>query len=141
MRRLKAFVGSFVEAVRNRTWQRRHVWAIHCLGMASLGLAYLFGSIVILAVAIVGGTFFLLIAMPMTDVIRKQARHQARSSSLVQHSSDLVALIAADMTIDYVSPSVRSMLGYKSLELQNTSFTDLVRPDDLDRLRGSLGRC
>jgi diguanylate cyclase (GGDEF)-like protein/PAS domain S-box-containing protein len=129
MSSLLRFPGLLVAKGRNRHWRKRDVWLIHCAGMAALGVSYLLGPLVLVSVAVVGGTLFLLVVTPMTDVIRKQERNEARFSSLVQHSSDLVALIDADTTILYVSPSVERVLGHKVSELQGASFADLIHPE------------
>jgi diguanylate cyclase (GGDEF)-like protein/PAS domain S-box-containing protein len=115
---------------QNRTWHRYHLWAIYVVGMASLGISYMFGTIVVAIVAAAGGTFFLFVVAPL---IRRQEQNEARFSSLVRHSSDIVALIGADMTIRYISPSVQEVLGHRSDELVGTSFAALIRPEHVPR--------
>jgi diguanylate cyclase (GGDEF)-like protein/PAS domain S-box-containing protein len=114
----------------NRSWRRRDLWAIYVVGMVALGVSYMFGAIVLALVAGAGGTFFLFVVAPL---IRRQEQNEARFSSLVRHSSDIVALIGADMKIQYISPSVEDVLGYESGQLVGTSFTELIRPEHVPR--------
>jgi diguanylate cyclase (GGDEF)-like protein/PAS domain S-box-containing protein len=55
---------------------------------------------------------------------------EARFSSLVQHSSDVVMVVEADSTIRYISPSVERVLGHEASELDGTKLTVLIHPDD-----------
>jgi diguanylate cyclase (GGDEF)-like protein/PAS domain S-box-containing protein len=55
---------------------------------------------------------------------------EARFSSLVQHSSDVVMVVEADSTIRYISPSVERVLGHEAAELEGTKLTALIHPDD-----------
>ena len=55
---------------------------------------------------------------------------EARFSSLVQNSSDVVMVVAADSTIRYISPSVERVLGHEAAELEGTKLTVLIHPDD-----------
>ncbi|MGH2635056.1 MAG: putative bifunctional diguanylate cyclase/phosphodiesterase [Actinomycetota bacterium] len=61
------------------------------------------------------------------DLVRQ--RSEARFSSLVQHSSDVVMVVDADSTIRYMSPSVERVLGYSAREVENTKLTELVAPE------------
>ncbi len=62
--------------------------------------------------------------------------------SLIEHSSDLAAILNADGTARYHSPSIEPILGYRQDELRGTNVFDLVHPDDrpalLDRLAASI---
>jgi diguanylate cyclase (GGDEF)-like protein/PAS domain S-box-containing protein len=111
-------------------WRKQHLWAIYIVGMVALGISYMFGALVLAIVAAAGGTFFLFVVAPL---IRKQEKDEARFSSLVRHSSDIVALIGADMKIEYISPSVEDVLGYESGQLVGTPFSDLIRPEHVPR--------
>ena len=66
------------------------------------------------------------------DLVRRQS--EARFSSLVQHSSDVVMVIDADSTVRYVSPSGKRVLGYPSDELEATKLTALIHPEDKARV-------
>jgi diguanylate cyclase (GGDEF)-like protein/PAS domain S-box-containing protein len=62
------------------------------------------------------------------DLLRR--RSEARFSSLVQNSSDVVMVVDADSTIRYVSPSVERILGYEPAQLEGGRLTDAIHPDD-----------
>ena len=92
----------------------------------------------VLVTTVAGGVMFLLVVARMAGLMREQERSEARFSSLVQNSSDVVTLIAADTTIRYVSPSVERVLGYRSVELEGEPFIALVHPDDAPRTLASF---
>ena len=59
---------------------------------------------------------------------------------VVQHSSDLIVVLAADGRITYTSPAVTDVLGYTERALLGRPAADLVHPDDLERVRtGAAG--
>jgi diguanylate cyclase (GGDEF)-like protein/PAS domain S-box-containing protein len=62
------------------------------------------------------------------DLVRRQS--EARFSSLVQNSSDVVMVVDADSTMRYISPSVERVLGYGTPDLEGTKLTGLIHPDD-----------
>lgn len=59
-----------------------------------------------------------------------QRRGEARFSSLVQNSSDVVMVVEADSSIRYVSPSVERVLGHVATDLDATKLSALVHPED-----------
>jgi diguanylate cyclase (GGDEF)-like protein/PAS domain S-box-containing protein len=59
---------------------------------------------------------------------------EARFSTLVQNSSDLITVLGADNTIIYQSPSIERVLGYTAEEVTGRSFAALLHPDEHDRL-------
>ncbi|HYF12427.1 MAG TPA: EAL domain-containing protein [Actinomycetota bacterium] len=62
------------------------------------------------------------------DLVRRQS--EARFSSLVQHSSDVITVVEADSTIRYMSPAVERILGYASSDLEGTRLIERIHPDD-----------
>jgi diguanylate cyclase (GGDEF)-like protein/PAS domain S-box-containing protein len=64
-----------------------------------------------------------------TEILLIQ-QSEARFSSLVQNSSDVVMVVEADSTIRYISPSVERVLGHEAGELEGTKLTVLIQPDD-----------
>ena len=50
---------------------------------------------------------------------------------LIENVSDVVALVSAEGQFQYLSPSVRKVLGYDPDDLVGTDFIGLVHPDDL----------
>ena len=66
----------------------------------------------------------------LTTEILLIRQSEARFSSLVQNSSDVVMVVEADSTIRYMSPSVERVLGHDAGELEGTKLTVLIHPDD-----------
>jgi diguanylate cyclase (GGDEF)-like protein/PAS domain S-box-containing protein len=62
------------------------------------------------------------------DLLRR--RSEARFSSLVQNSSDVVMVVAADSSMTYVSPSVERVLGHEPAQLTGSKLTEHVHPDE-----------
>ena len=58
---------------------------------------------------------------------------EARFRSLVQNSSDMIAVISEDTVIRYQTPSVERLLGYRPDELDGTRLVDLLHPEDQPR--------
>jgi diguanylate cyclase (GGDEF)-like protein/PAS domain S-box-containing protein len=114
------------------------------IGYGSLFLAALdrrtpsLGGIVVGAIALTA-TVLVRQALAVRDNIRLSADAAARQSearfrTLVQNSSDLIAVVDLDTTIRYQSPSVERALGHKPEELDGRRFVDLVHPDDVSRV-------
>ncbi|HEY3214051.1 MAG TPA: PAS domain S-box protein, partial [Actinomycetota bacterium] len=66
----------------------------------------------------------------LTTEILLIRQSEARFSSLVQNSSDVVMVVEADSTIRYMSPSVERVLGHAPGKLEGTKLTVLIHPDD-----------
>src|SRR5881409_3237520 len=74
-----------------------------------------------------------LVGRDITD--RKRAAERLRASeqrfrALVEHSSDVITLLALDGTVIYASPSTQPVLGYGATENVGRSAFELVHPDD-----------
>ncbi len=60
-----------------------------------------------------------------------QLRHsEQRMSSLIENVSDIISVIARDGTIQFISPSVRAVLGHDDAALTDQCLFDLLHPDD-----------
>ena len=68
------------------------------------------------------------------------AHSEARFRALVQHSSDLVVVLARDARLTYVSPAAVRLLGVEAERLVGRDVFSLVHPDDRDAARASLAR-
>ncbi len=62
------------------------------------------------------------------ELLRRQS--EARFSSLVQNSTDVVMVVEADSTIRYMSPSVERVLGHSAAELEGSRLIALIHPED-----------
>ena len=67
-----------------------------------------------------------------------ERRSSARFRSLVQNSSDIIAVLEDDLTIRYHTPSVERVLGYGEHELVGVSLVDLLDQGEEVRLRELL---
>ena len=63
------------------------------------------------------------------------AANEARFRALVQHSTDVVAVIDGRGRFAYVSPAIEEMLGYAPAQLDGTQAVALLAADDFDRFR------
>jgi diguanylate cyclase (GGDEF)-like protein/PAS domain S-box-containing protein len=61
-----------------------------------------------------------------------QAEGEAKLAALVRNASDVIAVIDAESTISYVSPSSALVLGAVPEDLLASRFTDLLHPDDIN---------
>ena len=65
------------------------------------------------------------------DILER--RSEARFRSLVQNSKDLIVVIEPDLTIRFITPSARSMLGFGPNELVGKRLDTLLHPEDLEQ--------
>ncbi len=63
---------------------------------------------------------------------------ETRFRSLIDGSSDLISILAADGTHRYVSPSIERILGYAPDEQLGRRIYDLVHPEDVARVRQAV---
>ncbi|WP_284351498.1 putative bifunctional diguanylate cyclase/phosphodiesterase [Roseisolibacter agri] len=63
---------------------------------------------------------------------------EARFRSLVQHSSDIIAVLDGTGTIRYISPSMERTLGHPTEPLLGTSMSEHVHPDDVEATERAL---
>ncbi len=75
-------------------------------------------------------------ARDLTDLRNAERQVRAtevRLAALVEHASDLVALLDGDGRVLYTSPAVTRVLGYVSGALDGTTLPKIIHPDDVDR--------
>ncbi|MCB9078582.1 MAG: PAS domain S-box protein [Anaerolineaceae bacterium] len=71
-----------------------------------------------------------------TALIRTEKRFQA----MVEKSTDLFGTISAEGIVQYISPSITAILGYKTDDILNRSIYDFVHPDDMSSFREEMDR-
>lgn len=76
---------------------------------------------------------------------REEAFHALRRSeeqfrSIIENTSDIIAVLEPDGLIRYETPSVERVLGYTLNELIGTRFLDLIHPDDAGEAAAFLAR-
>ena len=71
--------------------------------------------------------------------IHRQAS-EARLSSLVQNSSDLITVLDANANVIYQSPSIERVLGYRPEEIVGGPFERLLSPNEMGRVLARLPR-
>ncbi len=65
---------------------------------------------------------------------------EQRYRTLVENSSDVIALVTAGGTLVYDSPAIGTVLGYSSGELVGRSMFEFIHPDDSPKARRDLER-
>lgn len=87
-------------------------------------------------------TGFLLIGRDLSrssDAEHSLARSEARLKSLVEHSNDMIQIIDGKAALQFSSPAVERILGYKSGNVLGTKLSDYVHPDDQEMMQVRLG--
>jgi PAS domain S-box-containing protein len=81
------------------------------------------------------------VALALETVARareaQQRASEARFRSLVQNSSDVIAIVDTATVIRYLTPSVESTLGHDADALAGRQLLELVHPEDVDRLHAA----
>ena len=72
---------------------------------------------------------------------RAQRDSDAKFRGLIEHATDLIAVLAADGTYLYASPSFERLRGYRPDEVQGLPGPDLIHPDDMPRLWNRFYEC
>jgi diguanylate cyclase (GGDEF)-like protein/PAS domain S-box-containing protein len=94
--------------------------------------------------ALLPGIFVLvvavLLAMRLTTryVAHARSREQgveARFRSLLQHSSEVIAVHDSTGTVSYLTPSVHHVMGFEPSELVGRGWFEVIHPDDVAALR------
>ncbi|MFQ5426927.1 MAG: putative bifunctional diguanylate cyclase/phosphodiesterase, partial [Gaiellales bacterium] len=74
----------------------------------------------------------------LEDAYEALEASEVRFRSLVQNSSDVIAVVGIDTAIGYQTPSIRSVLGYEPEALAGTKFSEIVHRDDAGRTTAFL---
>ncbi len=71
------------------------------------------------------------------SVLRTES--EIRLSALVKHSSDVILVLASDTAVKYVSPSIRSVLGYEADDFVGRRLLEAVPEEDRALVQSALG--
>jgi len=109
--------------------QFRDAPPIPAMDNSMLAFEIAMATLVILALAVLASLFDQRITAETSrsDTLRQS---EERFRALVQNSSDVIAVIAADSTICYISSSVKQILGYESEDWLGKKAFECVHPDD-----------
>ena len=69
---------------------------------------------------------------------RAAGRSEARFRSLVQNSSDLIAVLGESGEFTYLAPSVQSVLGFQAEELMGAQFAELLHSEERGAIEAAL---
>jgi diguanylate cyclase (GGDEF)-like protein/PAS domain S-box-containing protein len=102
-----------------------------------------FGVLVVAAVALTGVVLVRQVAAERENLrLAAEAaaqKSEARFRSLVQNSSDVIAVLEVDTTVRYPTPSVERVLGYAPDEIAGTKLSTLLDPDDVSAALALVG--
>jgi PAS domain S-box-containing protein len=70
----------------------------------------------------------------------RASRAERLFHSLVQNSSDIVAILEDDGTLRYVSPAVERVLGHRPEDLVGKSAFDYVHPENFEFVSSSFSK-
>jgi diguanylate cyclase (GGDEF)-like protein/PAS domain S-box-containing protein len=105
------------------------------------GVAYL-GSLVIglLLLVLLGFQLHRLRRRTLLSEQRRsiERRAEQRLGALVEHSSDIITVLAPDLTVRWQSPTVHKTLGYPAESFIGRRLTDLLNPADTQRVEGYI---
>jgi PAS domain S-box-containing protein len=65
-------------------------------------------------------------------------RQSKQLNLLLEHSSDLIAVLTLDGTFPYMSPSSERLVGYRPAEMVGTNAFSFIHPEDRDRVIASF---
>jgi diguanylate cyclase (GGDEF)-like protein/PAS domain S-box-containing protein len=133
-----------------KTWRVCRVWAFVGIGAGQLAIALGWApSFLALhlanGVAAVGGLAFIFVSRMAETISADRDRawehvrlSEARLSSLVQSSSDLIAVLDQTGAAIYVSGATERILGLTSDQFMAEELASLVHPDDVEPVRRYL---
>ncbi len=135
----------------SRTWRVTALWCLAGIAVGQVGIwQKVFPSFLSLsetnALAVMGAfVLFFVIRMAGATMEQKELAEtttrlsEDRFRSLIQHSTDATLVIDAEGVCTFVSPAIATLLGLAPEELIGRRPTDLVHPEDQERVRERLG--
>ncbi len=135
----------------SEVWPIVTFWSLVALAVGQLGIAQGWLPSVLSVhqgnAMVAMGTFVLVFVIRMAAAImekKESAEDSMRLSedrfrSLIQNSSDTTMVIDAEGVCTYASPAITDLIGYAPSEMVGRRPTDLVHPDDRERVVDRLG--
>ncbi len=135
----------------SRVWRTTALWSLVGIGLGQVAVwQKVFPSFLSLSQAnalALMGAFILIFVIRMAGATMEQKERaeattrlsEDRFRSLIQHSSDATLVLGGDGVCTYVSPAVHALLGMVPAEVIGTRPTELVHPEDRERVTGRLG--
>ena len=87
---------------------------------------------------IVAGAIAILLSLELASQRSRILERESQYRLLAENASDIVVRVALDGTLEWISPSVRTVLGYEPEALIGTHPWDLIHPDDQPAAANSL---
>jgi len=93
------------------------------------------------------GIMFALVIARMVGIVHRNEeatrretalRAEARLSSLIKNSSDVVCIVGRDASVHFISPSVEKTFGHLPDALAGHDLTELLHEDDVQRVRSFI---
>lgn len=109
-------------------------WGVGWYG-TTVGLALFTLATIVLSVLL---TITTAGALHRSDMTLRRSEEHFRA--LVENTSDYVMMFDVEGVVQYVSPSVEPLLGYRPEEVLGDTPEGLIHPDDLDTLREAMAR-
>jgi PAS domain S-box-containing protein len=69
---------------------------------------------------------------------RALVRREEHWRALIEHASDLIGILGPEMQVQYISPSIRALLGFSPEEWRNRPAFELIHPDDIAAVAEAL---
>ncbi len=60
--------------------------------------------------------------------------------TIIQNSSDIIAIVGSDGKIEFISPSIKRILGVNPKDLIGKMFVQFIHPDDLKEIRSLVAK-
>jgi diguanylate cyclase (GGDEF)-like protein/PAS domain S-box-containing protein len=135
----------------SRVWKITALWSLVGIGLGQVAVwQKVFPSFLSLSEAnamAIMGAFILIFVIRMAGATMEQKERaeagtrlsEDRFRSLIQHSSDTTLVLGGDGVCTYVSPAITALLGLLPSEVVGTRPTELVHPEDQERVTVRLG--
>src|SRR5664279_3617403 len=67
-----------------------------------------------------------------------ETQSSERFAALIQTSSDVISIATIDGHVRFQSPAVRQVFGYEAEDIVGRSLSELVHPDDVERIQADF---